>query len=381
MKVSSWRMSTLVLANLAALFLAWQYRVDCWRFRRQRADYFEYLHALLSGLHFRRTLADVFLADSRRYQNKHWRGRLSTLWLQTYQHSGGDLYAVWQDCLPGDELMLIRSAHSAGKLESGLQALSEYLDVLLKHQRVFWSVLWPALIGIWVPVCLLAAIPLYTVPALQVVFQDLPTDYYAAHTQHLFFLAGFLRTYAPLLGLCCVLLGMVLYHAFWGRSHLVRRLLDQWSIFQLLRLLAALRFFSLLGVLLRPAAYRQLSLRTALENIVQGAGPWMHWHVAYMLKRIEQGVVGAHTLNTGLLNPEDYWFFGDMAQVQSLDQAAWRTAQRLSLRLSVQGARLAVRWRWLILGACVLITLGMGLWHYLVIDELRQSLSLFYAGV
>lgn len=350
-------------------------------FRSQRAEYFEYLYAVLAGVEFRRTLSDVFWADQQRYQAKHWRGRLAAVWWQTYQQSGGDLYAVWQEYLSNDELVLLRSAQQAGMLEQGLQLLADYLLGMKQHQGLLLSIVWPALVGVWVPVGVLIAVPLYTVPALQDIFQDLPTEFYGHYTQQLFAFAAFLQSYGFGLGIGLIVLLLLLYQALHTQAHVARRFLDRWSIFQLMSQVAALRLLSLLAVLLRPASAKQLSLRTALELMQQGAGPWMRWHLRQILARINEGHIGAHSFNSGLLNPDTYWFFSDMAQAQALDQAARRTAQRLSHQLSWQGQRLATRWRWLILGACAMLTLLMGLWHYVVMDELRQSLSLFYAGM
>ena len=43
-------------------------------------------------------------------------------------------------------------------------------------------------------------------------------------------------------------------------------------------------------------------------------------------------------------------------------------------------ARQAALLRWSLLLGCLAGLLGLGLWHYAVIDELRRSLMLFYAS-
>lgn len=361
--------------------LSCQFILDRHRFRTQRAEYFDYLHTVLAGVAFKRTLSDVFLADQMRYQHKHWRGRLAAEWRQTYQHSGGDLYAVWQAYLPHDELILLRTAQQADRVGQGLQLLAQYLATLHRHQNMLLSILWPALIGVWVPIVLFLAVPLYTVPALQAVFQDLPTEFYAHYTRHLFFLAEFLQAYGFYLLALCLVVALLLYQCLYRRNNALRRYLDQWSVFRLLRQLAALRLLSLLSILLRPSGSHQLSLLTALEVMQQGAGPWLRWHLHHMVVRINAGYIGALSFNSGLLEVDTYWFFSDMSQAMSVDQAAGRTAQRLSQQLLTQGQSLATRWRWLVLGACVVFSLLMAAWHYVVMNELRQSLSLFYAGM
>src|SRR5690625_4702729 len=102
---------TMNLTQLVARLQAWFSR---WQFHPRRADYYRYLAALLTHSQGHFTLKDIFLRDAIRYGPRQLRGRLSSRWLQAYQHSGGDLYATWQAHFPHAELSLIRSAQALG---------------------------------------------------------------------------------------------------------------------------------------------------------------------------------------------------------------------------------------------------------------------------
>src|SRR5690606_4201035 len=80
------------------------HRLDCHRFSAMRADYYDYLCALLQGMQGVRTLKDVFEMDAGRYGPASVRGRLSQHWLHAYQAAGGDLYATWLGSFPQSEL-------------------------------------------------------------------------------------------------------------------------------------------------------------------------------------------------------------------------------------------------------------------------------------
>jgi hypothetical protein len=57
-----------------------------------------------------------------------------------------------------------------------------------------------------------------------------------------------------------------------------------------------------------------------------------------------------------------------------------RARQRIERRLLARVRRQASVLRWSLLISSVAAVLGIALWHYGVIDELRQALTNFYAG-
>ena len=90
--------------------------------------------------------------------------------------------------------------------------------------------------------------------------------------------------------------------------------------------------------------------------------------------------MGARSLDTGLLDRELLWYLEDMTMARSLAQALILTRQRLeqqmlgTVRLQIAGLR------WLVLLACAIGLLALGLWHYAAIDDLRRALMVYYSA-
>ena len=75
-------------------------RLDAWRFAGTRADYFDYLQAVLLGAQGRLTVRELFDRDAARHGAGTVRGRLSWTWARACEASGGDLRMTWLGCFP-----------------------------------------------------------------------------------------------------------------------------------------------------------------------------------------------------------------------------------------------------------------------------------------
>jgi hypothetical protein len=69
-----------------------------------------------------------------------------------------------------------------------------------------------------------------------------------------------------------------------------------------------------------------------------------------------------------------------MASAHGLAHALVLVRQRLKGRILGAIVVRARTMRWAVLLGCLAILVGMALWHYAVIDELRRSLMFFYAS-
>lgn len=83
-----------------------------------------------------------------------------------------------------------------------------------------------------------------------------------------------------------------------------------------------------------------------------------------------------HAMNTGLIDRQTWWYFADMVQAVGLDLAMDRTGRHIESQAVARMRRQAVWLRWTLLIGSMLVVMTIGLLHYRVIDELRQSLSL-----
>jgi len=351
-------------------------------FGSRRADYYEYLAALMYGELGRRTLHGIFLADAARYGGATLRGRLARRWAQAYQDSGGSLLHTWTGSLPALELGLIAAAQSQGNetLARTLQDLGQVARLVGRARELLVAALWPAFVAVLLLAGLVLAVPAYTAPRLRQTFLAVPDEYLGVLTRRLFEFSAWVLVYWPAVaaGLAGSL-GLVL----WSLPNLTGRLrmaLDRHGPWRLYRHFHAVRFLAVLGAILERPGAGSMRLAAALDMQKACAGPWAAWHIDAMLGRIDAGVTGAATLDTGLLDRELYWFLADMALARGLEQGLLAARERLMSRILVSVARQAAVLRWSLLLACVAGLLGLGLWHYAVIDELRRSLTFFYAS-
>jgi hypothetical protein len=68
-----------------------------------------------------------------------------------------------------------------------------------------------------------------------------------------------------------------------------------------------------------------------------------------------------------------------MVQTMGLDEGLQRTKTRLAAFTVQRLQRQAMVLRWSLLLVSVAVVFAVAFWHFRVFDELRQSLSLFYA--
>ncbi|WP_231570266.1 general secretion pathway protein [Achromobacter sp. RTa] len=356
-------------------------RLDAARFRSRRADYYEYLADLVEGTQGRKSLRDIFEDDARRYGQDTVRGRLSQQWAAAYQDAGGDLGAAWAGTLPAGECLLLSCVQDeGGDLAAALRDLARAARQAADAWLALASAAAAGVLAAAVAFALLCAIPFFTVPRLQRVFQAVPAEDYAALTRALFALAEGLKAWLPL---WLVLVFGLAALGFWSLPHFtgpVRARLDRWLLWRLYRDFHAIRFLSLLAVLVRQHGSADTRLRRALAVQARGAPPWLLAHLQDMLARIDAGLTGPEIFGTGLLEAETWWYMADMIDALGMEAGLARARQRVEGRLLAHVRRQASALRWLLLIASVAAVLGIALWHYGVIDELRQALTNFYAS-
>jgi len=356
-------------------------RVARWRFRARRADYYEYLSALMSLGEGRKTLRDIFEDDVRRYGERALRGRLSAHWALRYRESGGDLYQTFAGTLPDDDVALIRAAQlaGAGALAAAMQDMADTARLLDRAQSAFKSAMTVGGAACCVMLSVLLATPLYTVPRLQGTFAVVPPEYWGGMTRALFGLAAFLREHMlTAAGAGALALGALV----WSLPNMTGRLrawLDQFLFWRIHRDFHSIRFMAILGTMVRRRGNVGMPLREGLLAQLPGASPWKAWHLNRMLVLLDDGVVGADTFATGLLDRETSWFLADMMAVHGVDAGLARTRQRLEGRVILDVVRRAQALRWLLLLMAAGVLLAMVFWHFGVIDELRRAMQSYYA--
>lgn len=355
--------------------------LDLLEFKKHQADYFLYLAQLLQGAQGQYTIRAIFAADGQRYGTKHYRGRLSQYWLRLYQQNGGNLALTWRSAIGSDAWLLLKTSQEQGDL-----ALLQALKMLAKQQQqqkqfkgMLFQLFWPVAFALLILVLVLFLIPMFTVPQLQQTFYAVPEHFYGDYTLRLYAWAFYSQRYGLwfILVLALLLVGSVLSLPFYsGRWRVLLDYIEPWRSYKSLQCLSML---SLISLLLQSAS-RQLRLAPALQLMQSSPNPWLRHHLQKIQQKITQGETGAYSFDVGLLPKDLVWFLADMEQSQGLSQALHLSALRLQQVLAYRLPLQAQLWRWFILLGCVGGLLLIGGWHYVVIDELRQALLMFYAS-
>jgi len=330
----------------------------------------------------RKALRDLFLDDAYRYGQRTTRGRLAQYWADAYEMSGGDLAMAWQSFFPADECLLIAAAQNAGghALADTLRDLARAVRLIEQARGILLATMGTSLLALAVAAGIVGAVPLFTAPRLRQVFQAVPPTYYGSLTVALFGLAELLQYW--LVFLLALLVGgawLILWSLpnFTGR---LRGMLDRMFPWRLYRDFHAIRFLAMLAVLMRQRDGTDTRLRQALATHAWAAAPWLAAHVDAMVARIDSGLVGADTFDTGLLDRETWWFMADMVSAHGMEVGVRSARQRIESKSLVRIARQAHAMRWCLLLGAVTCVLGLALWHYGVVDEMRRALTHFYAS-
>lgn len=356
-------------------------RLDALRFRAGRADYYEYLADLVEGTQGRKNLRDVFEDDARRHGEDTVRGRLSRHWAGMHLEAGGDLGVAWTDTLPSSECVLLSCVQEeGGDLSAALRDVARAVRLASDAWLALVSAAAAGLAAAAVAFALLCAIPFFSVPRLQQVFQAVPAEEYGRMTRALFALSQGLRQWLALW--LVLLLGLALL-CLWSLPRYTgaaRSRLDRWLLWRLYRDFHAIRFLALLAVLVRQHGAADTRLRRALAVQARDTVPWMHAHLLDMLGRIDGGQTGPEIFGTGLLDADTWWYMADMMDALGMEAGLAQVRLRVESRLLARVRRQASVLRWALLLTSVAGVLGITLWHYAVIDELRQALTNFYAS-
>lgn len=354
---------------------------DRHQFKKHQIPYFSYLHHMLTELKGSRTLRDIFLLDATRYGTRHWRGRLAQQWAIRYELSGGDLVATWFDCCDSDTLALIGSAQNQGELAllAAFRQVAEVLETKKKIRQAVLYVAGPGLVSFVILSAMLAAVPLFTVPQVFAAFGDLPEDYLGVFSRGLLLFADYLSRFGVWLWLgAIVALGMIRF-SFTRLTGAVRNALENVQPWRGYRTYQGFRVFALLCALLRAQTGTQ-RLSTSLSAIQPGANQWLSWRLHELRQRLRDGEPAHSAFSHGVLSRSESWYFGDITAAQGLEEAFAATALHLQEQLLQSLSRYGQILKWCLLVGSVFALLGLGLWHFVAIDELRSGLLLFYSS-
>ena len=356
-------------------------RLASWQFRRWRADYYLYLSEMIHLTDGSRTLSGIFREDALRHAGHGPRGVLSAEWFRRFPLCGGDLFSTWSGTLPDVEIAILREAQYAGvgALPIALARLSHIVRLIDGSTREFVGTVMVAVIALFVALLALLVIPFFSANHIAAAFSFLQPQFYGSLTKQFFSLAQWLGAYwwvlpfIASLSLAAVKRSLAITTGAW------RLWLDRFGVWRLYRILNSIRFLSLLSLLLRQRGHLGTRLREALVTQKKGATPWLGWHLDQMVMRLDAGMPATTAMNTGLIDRQTWWYFTDMVQAVGLDEGMERTRTHLETMAVARLRRQALTLRWLLLIGSMMVVMAIGLLHYRVMDELRQSLSMQFA--
>lgn len=349
-----------------------------WQFRRWRADYYLYLSEMIQLTEGARTLGSIFRQDALRHAGQGARGVLSAEWSRRFPICGGDLFSTWSGTLPDVEIAIIREAQyaGAGALAQALVRLSYVVRLVDESSREFLGTITVACVAAMFALGSLLVIPFFSAQHIAAAFSFLQPQFYGSIARRFFWLADWLGRYWWVMPSVLLSGGLIIHRSLEAMTGRVRTFCDRFGIWRLYSTVQSIRFLSMLSLLLRQRGNLGTRLREALAAQRRAAVPWLRWHLDQMLSRLDAGMSATHAMNTGLIDRQTWWYFADMVQAVGLDLAMDRTCRHIESQAVARMRRQAVWLRWTLLIGSMLVVMTIGLLHYRVIDELRQSLSL-----
>lgn len=356
-------------------------RLAAWRFKRQRAEYYQFLGDLLANRTLEQTLLLTFEQDSWRHGVGSARGKLAAWWAVRYAATGGDLVQTWRGTLPERDLQTIALAQQAGQVALVQTFRSMASQVRLWNDCVgnFWQTMAVGLVAAIVALVCLFLMPLWTTPRLIAAFANVPSQYYGPAINGLIAWVDHVKAfwYAWIVGVGTIAAG--LWWSLAGLTGPVRAVLDRFGIWRLHRDLTAMRFLTGSATLLNALSPSGVSLRTVLTTQQAHAGIWLNHHLRIMVRQLDAGADALTSLNTGLLAGDVWWRFVDVVRVNGLAQGLGTAATVIGELLKTQMTRRALILRWVLLVGALCCVMAIGLWHVRAIEDLRQGLTLFYS--
>jgi len=350
-------------------------------FRSQRADYYEYLADLIDATSGAKTLLNIFQDDALRYSPASARGILSRVWLERFPQAGGDLFSTWSATLPIEDLLALQSAQYAGAqaLTKTLRQLATVVRLVDRARSMLLTTAFSGVAGLLLAFATVLSIPFFTAKQFRQVFAAVPPEYFSSWTKALFNTAEVLSLAWPYAGLLLFVGIVMLLWSFPNWTGKCRTHADRIGPWAFYRRVQTLRFVSLLAVTLSPGGSHGARLREAISLQAQGASPWFATHLYVMVTRLDLGAQATDALDTGLIDPEIWWYFTDLTQTLGLDEALHRTRLRTEVHAIKCIGMQALYLRWSALLFALGVVLGVAFWHTQVFDELRQALSLHYS--
>lgn len=348
------------------------------RFHRQRAEWYEYIGDMTVASEGRQTIKGILDRDARRYGSHTARGILSEFWLQRLSVTG-DLGQALAGTLPFKEVVQIQALQRMGQvvLADGLLDLSRvaHLKDNLTRTIVMTTFMGGiAVFMLWLMVALV--VPYVTGPELEQAYGSVAPELFGPLSIRLFSFSESMRAnglYVWSGALAVLALTILSFPRYDGPG---RRFLDKLGPYRLYRDVQAIAVITSAATALKSRGGKSIPLRHALQAQKAGASTWLANRVDRMLSRVEDSKAGAAIFDVGLLDLETYGYLDDLTCSHGLDVALQKTSSRMERRILPRVQLRASVLRWALLLVSISALIGIVLYHYAVISEIRRAMLL-----
>lgn len=351
------------------------------RFRRQRADYYEYLAEMLEASKGEIKILQLFERDAERFPNDA-RGVLCTYWAQRYAENGSNLADTFDDTLPEDEVAIVRIAQDAGD-GALLAALKDLARVARLGDRVSSSVkavLAAGVIGLALAAMVLTIFPVFAVFKMQDLFGMVPVEHWGPIAKSFVAHAERVKSYGLYAVAMCV--GLALWIS-WTVTNVIgptRDWLDNRVVlYRTYRDIKGALFLAMMATLTRRRGNTMFTLRQSIETFVLSArSPWLKWRVQEIVDRIDAtGGTDSEVFNTNLLSASMFYYLRDLQEARGFAEGFEATGKYVESKVVANVVTRMLIYRCLLLLVGVAAVIGVIGWQFAVIYEMNSTMQLY----
>lgn len=357
------------------------------KFKKHRADYYEYLSDILSDSDGRVLLQGVFEKDSERYSSNslwgkifpHPRATLSKYWAHKFFDSGANVSETWRGTLPDGDMLIISAATEHGKsgaLPEALKEVARLVRIVEEARRIFLSIIAAAVIAVIIVFATLSIIPLIAWPAVKESFDFVPISFYGPHALAM---ENFSKVYPVYVGPVLISIFLLAYIYKWSLTKWkgkARQWADRLVIYRVYKTYRGAMFLSTLSTLAKRGS--GLNLREAIESISNEAEPWLKWYCAKIIDNLDLGIQDGKLFDVGLLENDALYYLFDMSEAKELETGLKLTGNRTERDMGKTIKLRAVILRWSLLIASLLVVAIMLFQMLMSIRELNDAAKLVF---
>ena len=297
---------------------------------------------------------------------------LALLYRQILRNSmKGSLADAMRGIAPPSELMVLNAAQVSGdeSVASGLRFLSDTVEKTERMTRVIRGAVNYPLFLLVLMAAIATGFSFFAVPVLE---EIMTVDKWPAAGKALHAVSLMIRHYGLLMAVVFVLLLGAFFYSLgnWTGNWRVRA--DRYLPYSLYRDYSGALLIVSLASLMRSG----VSLRSALEQALQYANPWMRWHVRKILMRLSSSNAAnfGQAFATGVLSPELEDRITDASERQDPVQAFVKIGVGSIDRISISIEASASRINSFMLIFCGFVLGGMMLGFMSTTQQLNQAL-------